>query len=104
MLSTTDIGIVTGIGGLVAPLVISLLKQASWSIQIKQLVAGIVSIAIALGATFIMSPKNFSMTLAELSTFVYSGSQVVYNTYFKGSTVDTILTNTFTKKNPISVP
>lgn len=86
------IAIITTIGALVVPPVVSLLKRTHWSAQIKQLVAGVLSFAIAAIAIYIVAPKDFGLPLVNLTGLVYAGSQIIYGAYFRGSTVATLLT------------
>jgi hypothetical protein len=86
------IAIITTIGALAVPPVVSLLKRTRWSTSVKQLVAGVLSIAIAAVAIWIVAPKDFGLPLVTLAGLVYAGSQIIYGVYFRGSTVATLLT------------
>ncbi len=103
VLNASLISIITGIGAMVVPLLTSLLKKITWSPQIKQLIAGLISFVVALVAIIIESPHGiFGVPLAQTFALIYTASQFVYGMYFKGSTVDTILTNALYKKSGVA--
>ncbi len=97
-LSTQLVTIITALGGLVVPPIVSLLKKESWSAQVKQLIAGLVSLLIAAVAVYFVAPSDFGLPFASLAGLVYAGSQVVYGGWFKNSAVDVALTSVFNKK------
>ena len=72
----------------------------TWSAQVKQLIAGVVSLGIAALGLWLVAPKDFGLPFASLAGLVYAGSQIIYGAYFKNSSVDTILTNAFHKAAP----
>ncbi len=98
MLTTQLTTIIATVGGLVVPLLVSLLKKVTWSAQIKQLIAGLISLAVAAIAIWIVNPSLFGLPFATLAALVYAASQFAYGLYFKGSSVDTILTAAIYKK------
>lgn len=97
MITTSMTTIIVAIGALVVPPVVSFLKNIKWSPQIKQLIAGLLSLGIGALGIWIVAPKDFGLPLASLGGLIYAGSQAVYGLYFKGSSVDTILTNALYK-------
>ena len=100
MLTTQTTSIIVAIGALVVPPIVSLIKHITWSAQIKQLIAGVVSLAVAALGLWLVDPKDFGLPFASLAGLVYAGSQIIYGAYFKNSSVDTILTKAFHKATP----
>jgi hypothetical protein len=97
MLTTQTTSIIVAIGALVVPPIVSLLKHVTWSAQVKQLIAGVLSLGIAALGLWLVDPKDFGLPFAELGGLVYAGSQIIYGAYFKNSSVDTILTKALHK-------
>lgn len=97
MLPADTQAIIIAIGALVVPPVVSFIKQESWSAQIKQLLAGVISLIISGVALWLTHPTDFGWPFFQLASLVYAGSQVIYGAYFKNSSVDTILTGVFHK-------
>lgn len=98
------IALVTAIGALVVPPVVSFLKREKWSAQVKQLIAAVISVAVAVVAIAICARKDFGLPLLQLAALVYAGSQLVFGAYFKGSTADTFLTAIGSVLNATDVP
>lgn len=90
-LSVQLVTIITAIGSLVVPPVVSLLKRENWSAEVKQLIAGVLSLGVAAAAIAIVEPADFGLPLLTLGGLIYAGSQFVYGAYFKNSTVETTL-------------
>ncbi len=104
VLTASLISIITGIGAMVVPLLTSLIKKITWSPQVKQLIAGFISLVVAVVAILIENPKGlFGVPLVQTFAMIYTASQFVYGLYFKGSTVDTILTSALYKKTTPTV-
>ena len=94
-LSASTVAMIATIGGLVVPPVTSLLKREKWSAPVKQFVAAIVSILVAVAAVYITAPADFAQSLVALSAIIFSASQVVYGIYFQRSTVESALSSVF---------
>lgn len=97
MLSASTTSIIVTIGSLVVPPLVSLIKNQSWNTQVKQLIAGVVSVVIAAIALYFTAPNDFGLPFVQLAGLVYAGSQIIYGTYFHGSTVNNLLTQAFHK-------
>ena len=87
----SDTVTIAAIGAAVVPLVVSFLKQQKWSAQVKQLVAGACSVAVAAIGVAVTTHNWGTVNLSELATMVFTGSQLVYGAYFRGSVVETQL-------------
>ena len=94
-LTAATVAMIATIGGLVVPPVTSLLKREKWSAPVKQFVAAIVSILVAVAAVYITAPADFAQSLVALSAIIFSASQVVYGIYFQRSTVESALSSVF---------
>jgi hypothetical protein len=103
MLTTQTTTIIVAIGALVVPPIVSFIKHQTWSAQIKQLIAAVVSLAVAGVGLWLVAPKDFGLPFAELAGLVYAGCQLVYGAYFKNSSVDNILTSLFYKKSTTTI-
>lgn len=99
-LTPAVVALITTIGALVVPPVVSLLKRESWPNQIKQLVAGVLSLGIAAAAIAIVAPADFALPLLTLGGLIYAGSQVIYGAYFSNSTLETLLRRIGSKTPP----
>ena len=97
MLSSSTTTIIVAIGALVVPPLVSLIKNQAWSAQVKQLIAAVISLAIAALAFWLTAPSDFGLPFAQLAALVYAGSQFIYGAYFKQSAVEQVLTNVFHK-------
>ncbi len=97
MLSSSTTTIIVAIGALVVPPLVSLIKNEAWSAQVKQLIAGVISLAIAAVAIWLTAPLDFGLPFAQLAALVYAGSQLIYGAYFKQSTFEQVLSNVFHK-------
>ena len=91
------VAIITTIGSLVVPPVVSFLKREKWSPQIKQLICGVLSLGVSAVAIWIVQPADFGLPFVTLGGLVYAGSQVIYGAFFKGSAVETLLANVGSK-------
>lgn len=96
-LSSHTVAIIVTIGSLVVPPVTSLLKKEQWSAQLKQLIAGVLSIAVAVAGIALTAPNDFGLPLVSLGGLVYAGSQIIYGAYFKNSVLDNKLTGVFSR-------
>ncbi len=98
------VAIITTIGSLVVPPLVSFLKRQSWSAQLKQLLAGVLSTAVAAAAIAIVAPKDFGLSFVTLAGLVYAGGQLVYGAYFKGSSTEVLLAavGSKNKKTPLA--
>ncbi len=103
-LSAATVAMVATIGGLVVPPVTSLLKREKWSAPVKQSIAAIVSIAVAIAAVYITAPADFSESLVALSAIIFSASQVIYGLYFQRSTVESALSSVFSGSSAPAAP
>jgi hypothetical protein len=99
VLTTQTTTIIVAIGALVVPPVVSFIKHATWSAQIKQLIAAAASVAVSAVGLLVTAPHDFGMPFAELSGLIYTGTQAVYGIYFKNSSLDNVLTALFYKKS-----
>lgn len=89
-LSPQTVALITAIGGFVVPPVVSLLKQQSWSAQVKQLIAMACSGAVAAVAIALTAPHDFGLGFVTLAGLVFAGSQLAY-AFFKGSSFESAL-------------
>lgn len=85
------VALVAVIGGVVTPPVVSLLKRSGWSAQLKQLIAAVVSFAVALVALYVSDRAVFGLGYASLGSIVFLASQLAY-AGFRGSALDRTLT------------
>lgn len=99
-LSVQVIATITAIGSLVVPPVVSLLKRENWNPQVKQLIAGVLSLGVAAAGIAIVEPADFGLSLVTLGGLIYAGSQIVYGAYFKNSTVESALAKLGSKSVP----
>ncbi len=91
-LTPIEVGTISAVGSAVVPPIVSLLKTAKMSAQVKQLIALVVSAAVAV-VGIVLAGASFETTpLVELVALVAAGSQVTYGAYFRGSVVETALT------------
>ncbi len=98
--SASTQAIIAGIGGLVVPPIVSLLKRISWPAQVKQLLAAVRSLGVAAVALAITAPSDFALPFLQLGALVYAATQVAYGAFFQGSTLDTVLTAIGNKPKP----
>lgn len=92
-MNATDTATITAIGAAVVPLVVSFLKREKWSASLKQLIAGAVSLVVAV-AGIALSTRNWSaVNLTSLAALSFAGATLVYGTYFRGSVVETRLSS-----------
>jgi hypothetical protein len=90
-ISPAVIAIITTIGSLAVPPVVSLLKRENWDPAIKHLICGVLSLGVSALALWIVEPADFGLPLLTLGGLIYAGSQIVYQAYFKNSTAETLL-------------
>jgi hypothetical protein len=103
-MNATDTATITAIGAAVVPLAVSFLKRENWSASLKQLVAGAVSLVVAV-VGIALSTRNWSaVNLTSLAALAYGGSQIIYSTYFRGSVVETKLASMGNKKPVVAGP
>lgn len=104
-LSAVQLATIAAVAAAVIPLVVSLLKQEHWSAAVKQ--------AIALAASFACAAVGIAVTVTDWSAInwatliglSYTGSQVVYQVYFRGSAFDATLTGLHAPKpKPVVAP
>lgn len=98
--SPAVIAVITTIGALVVPPVVSFLKRESWPSQLKVAVTGVLSVGVAAAAIAIAEPSDFALPLVTLGGLIFAGATLAYHLMFKGSEVDTALTNVGAKKTP----
>ncbi len=89
-LSPQTVALIVAIGGFLVPPLTSVVKREKWSAQVKQLVAAVLSVAVAGTAIEITDPAAFGLGFAALAGLVYTGSQAAY-ALFRGSAVETAL-------------
>ena len=94
------VAIITTIGALIVPPVVSFLKRENWSPQVKQLICGVLSLGVSAVAIWIVQPADFGLPFVTLGGLVYAGSQLIYGAFFKGSAVETLLASVGSKKTP----
>jgi hypothetical protein len=90
-MNAQDTATIAAIGAAVVPLVTSFLKRQTWSAQSKQLLAGLVSLVVAVAGVAITTRNWSALNLTELATLCFTGATAVYGTYFRGSVVETKL-------------
>ena len=93
------IALITGIGSVIVPPVVSLLKQSSWPAQVKQLIALVLSLAVSACAIAIVQPADFGLPFVTLGGLIYAGSQGFY-ALFKGSAIESALASVGNKTPP----
>jgi hypothetical protein len=98
------VALITAIGSLVVPPVVSFLKRENWSAQVNQLIAGVISLAVSAVAIWIVAPADFGLPFVTLAGLIYAGSQVIYGAYFKASVVESLLASVGKKVPPTPVP
>lgn len=103
-LTPQTVALVAAIGGAVVPPLTSLLKNEKWSPQVKQLIAGVLSLATAAVALLITDKAAFGMGFASIGALIYAASQGVYGLYFRGSAVETKLAQFGGKTAPPAAP
>lgn len=103
-LSATDTSAIAAVGSVVVPPLVSLLKQQKWSAQVKQLIAVAISAAVAV-VGLLLAGASFNVTnIASLIALIFTGSQVAYGAYFRGSTVETALSAVGGKAKSVTPP
>jgi hypothetical protein len=83
------------IAGLIVPFVVSFLKNKAWSVQVKQVVAIVVSLAVGAGITVIdngVSIANWQDLLANFG-IIFTVANIWYNQYFGNTSVNASLEN-----------
>lgn len=89
-----NIGI-SALAGIFVPVLISFLKNTSWSKQVKQGIAIATSAVVAVGITALDNGVNLAdwQTLIANITVVFSVAQVVYQQYFGSTALNAKLEN-----------
>lgn len=84
------------IAGLVVPFAVSFLKSKTWSNQMKQLVAVIVSLVVGAGITVIDNGVSVATWQDLLANFgiIFTVANIWYNQYFGGTAINSTLENT----------
>lgn len=96
---------IAAIGAAVIPPVVSFIKRAGWSAQLKQLVALVASGIVAVVGIVVSGGSLTAISITQLTAMAGVGSQAVYGTYFKGSVVDTALSKIHSRpKTPKALP
>ena len=103
-LSATDTAAISAVGSMVAPPLVSLIKQEKWSAQLKQLIAAVLSAAIALAGLAVAGASFSVANIVTLLALIFMGSQAVYGAYFRNSAVETALRSLGKKKAPAPAP
>jgi len=87
---------IAALAGIFVPILISFLKNKSWSSKVKQAVAVVVSGVVAVGITAIDNGVDLSdwQTIATNIAVVFSVAQVSYQQYFGGTALNAKLENT----------
>lgn len=91
-LTAVQVATIAAIGSALVPLVVSFLKREHWSAGVKQLLAFVASVAVAVVGIAVTTPHWVALNTASLVGLAYTGSQLVYQTYFRGSAFDGFLT------------
>jgi hypothetical protein len=99
-LTAAQLATITAIGAAIIPLAVSFLKQEHWATWIKQAIAFTISFAVAAVGIAATTTNWSTINIAAIVGLAYTGSQVVYQAYFRNSAFETTLTNTFSKKPP----
>jgi putative flippase GtrA len=84
---------VAALAGFVVPFIVSYLKNTSWSAQMKQGVAVVISLLVAFGITAIdngVDLGNWKNLLLNLGV-VFTVAQVFYQQYFGGTSINSKL-------------
>lgn len=103
-LDATTVGTIAAVGSAVIPPVVSLLKREHWSAQVKQAIAGLASIVVAVVGIALTVHNWSALNLTTLAALAYAGSQLVYGVYFRGSVVETRLTSLGSKNTTVETP
>lgn len=82
--------IISVIQGILLPVVVSFLKGQQWSTNVKFLFSIGVSIAVAAVTLFVESNFDWKFLVANAAT-VWASAQVVYQTWFKETSVQSKL-------------
>ena len=96
-ISAQLVGLVSLIGGFVVPPVTSFFKKQNWAVPVKQILAALVSFAVAAVALYITTPSIFNRDLAYVTAIIFGLSQPIYTAFYKGSSLDKVLTAVFNK-------
>jgi hypothetical protein len=86
---------IAALAGLVVPFIVSYMKNTTWSAKVKQIVAVVISLVVALGITVIdngVEIGEWKDLLVNLGV-VFSVAQVFYQQYFGGTSVNAKLEN-----------
>jgi uncharacterized membrane protein len=94
-LTAPQLAVIAAIGAAIIPLVVSFLKQEHWPTWIKQAIALVASFAVAAAGIALTVTDWSAINIATLVGLAYTGSQVVYQTYFRDSALETALTSIF---------
>ena len=98
-LTAQTIGLITVIGAVIVPPIVSFLKSESWPSYIKQAICLIASAAVAVVAVVIDQPKLLTgSNVVVLAGFIFTTATFVYSLLFHGSTIDSALTKIGLKK------
>lgn len=101
-LTAVDTASISAVGSVVVPPLVSLLKREKWSAQVKQLIAFAIA-AIVTVAGLLIAGASFSTTnIASLVALIFTGSQVAYGAYFRGSAVETALSAVGSKAKTVA--
>lgn len=81
---------VSAAAGVAVPFVISFLKDTEWSLKVKQLIAFVISLVVAVGVTVVdkgVSLDSWQALLANLGV-LFTTAQLFYTQYFSDTTLN----------------
>ena len=103
-LSAQTIGLITAIGAIIVPPIVSLLKSETWPSHVKQLICLVVSAVVGIVAIEIDQPRLLtSSNVIVLAGFIFTTATFVYTLLFHGSTSDGALTKIVFHRQPPKV-
>lgn len=88
-----DNNVLAALVGVFMPMLVSWLKNVSWSTQTKFLLTLVVSVILGAATSYVSGTLGLTLAtaLADI-TIVFTASQVVYKLWFSGSPLDRSLT------------
>lgn len=91
-LTAAQLSTIAAVAAVIIPPVVSLLKRENWPAGVKQVIALAASVAASIVGVAVTVTDWSAVNIAVLAGLAYTGSQVVYQAYFRGSAFDSTLT------------